>query len=178
MPVFPPSKVSDRELDEIAQYVTSLGNRPAFALVDVPREDSFQLHWMALFSLADDFAEEASQHVGAIIELVTGPHRAQMIQIRTEIQTGNYHTAVHSLEGMLPRIGAGDLSYLGIYLGLARNAGSNGDIQTATHYLEHASDSLCCANEAIVMKITKIQDQLEIGNIANVVRGIEELIDK
>ena len=178
MPVFPPSRISDRELDEIAQFVESRENGYIFDQTNSTGEESFQMHWMALSSLADNSPEEAIQHVDDLIEQVTGPHRFHMIQIRTEIQTGNYHTAVHSLEDMVPGIKAGELSFLGIYIGLARNAASIGDIQTTTHHVDHALGSVYADKNPFETQLRNIQDQLEIGNIANAVRELEELIDR
>ena len=78
MPVFPPDKVSNEELAEIAEYVSGLSVDYAHLIpVDLGAAVA-QHYWMALFALEDDGQEEARHHISHIIELVAGDHLARM----------------------------------------------------------------------------------------------------
>lgn len=76
MPLFPPSKISNQELDEIARFVESLENGVIDNGMDSPREETMRKHWMILLSLVDGSPDDAIRHADDIIETVTGPHRA------------------------------------------------------------------------------------------------------
>ena len=78
MPVFPPSKISNAELDQIAEYIESLEGDHAHMRVADPGEDLSQHHWMTLFALEDGSTNEALHHIDHIVSQVTGQHLSQM----------------------------------------------------------------------------------------------------
>lgn len=176
MPIFPPSKISNPELDHIARYVESLGDGNIFVKSDDLNQHLFQQHWLILISLAEGSPEEAIRYTDNIIGVVSGPHQSQMIQLRNDIETGNLHSAVHSVERMLTGVQESDSDFLGIRIKLTRNAAQAGDAATAAHYLSHASISVGSVNALLNTQIANIQGSLDSGDLSNAVRELEELI--
>ncbi|MBC8281924.1 MAG: hypothetical protein H8E48_14160 [Chloroflexi bacterium] len=99
-----------------------------------------------------------------------------MIQIKAEIQTGDYHAAVHTLGDMVAGIELTNISLLGIHIAMSRNSALDGDSETAVLYLDHTFDGFCCDNSLFAEQLTKIQGQLKAGNIDDAVLGLEELL--
>jgi hypothetical protein len=60
MPVFPPDKVSNQTLAQIAEYIEALPGEHAHQMQGGTKEALTQRHWMALFALES----EGDEHKG------------------------------------------------------------------------------------------------------------------
>ena len=137
MPVFPPDRVSNQELAQIAAYITSLSG-PHGHMAPVSLADAIsQHHWMALFALKDDAQVEAIHHISHIIELVEGDHLAKMRESLQTIEAGNVHDAEHTIEDMLAGTASPGLDEKEVHLRLAITSIKVEDPGDATHHLEH-----------------------------------------
>ena len=137
MPVFPPDKVSNPELDILAQWVASLSGghahtRPADAGAAVANH-----HWMALFALEAGNVDEARHHVDHIIELVEGDHLSRMKKIAESLVGEDAHDAIHAIQEMLVGTVAIDLTESSMHLRLALSAVRVDDVAEAMHHVEH-----------------------------------------
>ena len=176
MPVFGPSVISNEELNLIALFVASLSHDDTFTVMDDQSQTVFQEHWMILFSLADGFSEEAIRHADNIIKLVSGPHQAELKQASALIESGNTHEAVHLVENMVAGVEVENLNFLGIRVKMSHRATLVGDINTAVHFLSHASESLNADNELLYSRIQEIVNSLDSGNLEQASLGLEEII--
>ena len=93
MRVFPPLKITNEELGQIAEYDESLeGNHLHVPLVD-PGAALSQHHWMTLFALEDGSADEVVHHIDHIIAQVSGQRLFQMDNVELEFNQEAVETA-------------------------------------------------------------------------------------
>ena len=139
MPVFPPDKISNGELLEIAGFIESLSGDHAHQRPAAKADALAQHHWMSLFALEDGKPSEAAHHINHVIELVTGSHLASMQEAIQLIESANLHDAEHMIEGMIAGTAAPDVTSPEMHLRLAASSAvvENGD--DAIHHLEHYS---------------------------------------
>ena len=80
MPVFPPNKISNEEMEAITTFIDGLEGERQHGHSDAPTgPDELALHhWMALFSIEAGDPGEGSHHLGHIVDLTEGEHLAQM----------------------------------------------------------------------------------------------------
>ena len=175
MPVFPPSQISNSELNEIAEYIESLGGDHMHMVMNEPAQESAQHHWMTLFALEDGAAEEAVHHIDHIINLVTGQHLVQMNQARSEIEAGELHEGLHIIENMLAGVQVEDLTPSEMHAGLARSSALIDDAEGALHHLDHISEALS-GDPAVAGHVAEIRELLESGNLRDAAHELEELV--
>ncbi len=171
MPVFPPSQISNAELNEIAEYIESLGGEHLHMTSDDPDQSLTQHHWMILFALEDDSTEEAVHHIDHVSGLVTGQHLAQMTEAKEAIEAGNTHEGVHIIENMLAGIQVDDLTPSEMHANMARSSALVDDIEGALHHMEHISASL-----GQTQAVVEILEMLESGNLSDAAHELEELV--
>ena len=107
MPVFPPDKISNAELDVLAQWVDDLlGGHAHIRPADVGGAVANH-HWMALFALEADNVTEAGHHVDHIMELVESEHLSRMEKIAESLAEGDVHESIHAIQEMLVDNGLG-----------------------------------------------------------------------
>ena len=177
MPVFPPSKISNKELSQIAEYIESLeGDHLHMRVVD-PGAALSQHHWMTLFALEDDSASEAVHHINHIIDQVTGEHLSQMTEAKQETDGGRIHEAIHIIENMLAGVQVDDLTPSEMHASLARSSVLIDDIDGALHHLDHLMEALN-ADPAVASQVAEIRGLLESGEISDAAHELEELTGK
>lgn len=174
MPVFPPSKISNSELAQIAEYVESLTGEHAHVKVVDPGASSAQHHWMTLFALEDDSADEAVHHIDHIIDLVVGQHLSQMKEAKEKTEAGNLHDAIHIIENMLAGVQVEDLTPSEMHASLARSSVLIDDIDGALHHLDHIMERLS-RDPAVEGRVAEIRDLLESGDISDAAHELDEL---
>ncbi len=174
MPVFPPSKISNAELGQIAEYIESLEGDHAHMRVVDPGEALSQHHWMTLFALEDDSANEAVHHIDHIISQVTGQHLSQMKEAKEETEAGNLHESIHIIENMLAGVQVDDLTPSEMHASLARSSLLIDDIDEALHHLDHFMERMS-GDQSIASLVAEIRDLLETGDIADAAHELEEL---
>jgi len=175
MPVFPPDRVSNQELAQIAEYITSLGG-PHAHIAPVSLADAIaQHHWMALFALKDEAQDEAQHHINHIIELVEGDHLARMRESLRILEAGNLHDAEHVIEGMLAGTATPGLDQKEVHLRLAITSIKVEDPGDATHHLEHYLGLVGDSNEAEIG--VAIMDLLGAGDLSEAEHHISELTE-
>ncbi len=175
MPRSGPEQISDDELEEIADYIESLGpvgehNEP------IAMEDALTVHhWMALSALESDNPTEAEHHVRHIIEIVTDPeHKSQMEAILEDVLAGKDHDASHAVEEMLVMKAEPELPMRKMHLQLALASIAAGVSQDAKHHLEH-SINLATGDDKI--RGEEIIELLEQNNIHDAEHELEELLE-
>ncbi len=174
MPVFPPSKISNEELGQIAEYIESLeGDHVHMRVVD-PGEALSQHHWMTLFALEDGSADEAVHHIDHIIAQVAGQHLSQMEEAKDETEGGELHEAIHIIENMLAGVQAEDLTPSEMHAALARSSALINDIDGANHHLDHVMERMS-GDQSTASQVAEIRDLLESGNIGDAAHELEEL---
>ena len=177
MPVFPPDRVSNQELEEIAAYITTLSG-PHGYMAPVSIADAIAQHqWMALFSLKDEAQDEAMHHISHIIELVEGDHLARMNESLRVLEAGNLHDAEHIIEDMLAGTADLGLHEEEVHLRLAVTSIKVEDAADATHHLEHylgliEVDSQEAGIGAAVLGL------LEAGDLSEAEHQISELTEE
>lgn len=137
MPVFPPDKISKEELEEIAEYVASLGGGHGHAQTMNVGDAVAQHHWMALFALEQEDQQEATHHLNHLMELVSGDHAARMQEALKETEAGRYHDGAHVVEEMLAGIDPLELTQRDMHLRLAISAARVEEAPEAIHQMEH-----------------------------------------
>ena len=177
MPVFPPSKISNAELNQIAEYIESLGGDHVHMRITDPGEALAQHHWMALFALEDDSRDEAVHHINHIIDQVTGEHLSQMKEAKQESEGADIHEAIHIIENMLAGVQVDDLTTSEMHAALARSSVLIDDIDGVLHHLDHLMDSLS-GDPAFVSQVAEIRDLLESGEMSDAAHELEELTGK
>ncbi len=174
MPVFPPSKISNAELDQIAEYIETLEGDHAHIRVVDPGEALSQHHWMTLFALEDDSANEAVHHIDHIISQVTGQHLSLMEEAKGETERRNLHEAIHIIENMLAGVQVEDLTPSEMHARLARSSLLIDDIEGTLHHLDHFMERLS-GDQAIASLVAGIRELPEAGDIADAAHELEEL---
>jgi hypothetical protein len=174
MPIYPPSKISDAELDEITKYIHSLKGEHGHVGFENLKLASFQHHWMALLALENESTEDAVHHVDHVIEVVEGEHRSQMIDVKEQIEAENIHDGAHVIQAMLTGDESRGLTSLDISGGLARSSLQSNDIGGAVHHLDHLLDTLSAGT--IVDRIGAIKRLIDSGNLSDAVEDLDQLI--
>lgn len=174
MPVFPPSKISNAELGQIAEYIESLEGDHLHMRPANLAEALSQHHWMALVALEDDSPDEAIHHIDHIIDQVTGQHLAQMEEAKAETEDGNLHEAIHIIENMLAGVQVDDLTPSEMHASLARSSALIDDIDGAMHHLDHIVERLS-GDLAFENRVAEIRNLLESGDISEAAHELEEL---
>jgi len=178
MPAFGPSKISDSELDDIAEYIQGLGVSGGHADVEMTDRNlaSFQHHWMALLALEDGSLNDAVHHIDHIIEVATGPHLSQMIKVKEEIATGRIHEGIHTIQTMLIGTAGAGLTPLDIHPGLARSSINVGDLDDVSHHLDHILEDV--NGGTLTADVAEIRRLLELGELADATNKLQALMDK
>ena len=140
MPLFPPDKLTDTELDKIVVYIGALPEYHAHHKpVDVSKD--IVLHqWMALLALEADDLPEAIQQMEHINGLSPGDPLSWVQETLGIMAQGNVHDAIHAIQETLTETaqeaGPG-LNLEEIYLRLALSAVRVENISDATHHIHH-----------------------------------------
>ena len=174
MPLFPPDKVSNSELGEIAGFIESLSGAHAHQRPAAKSDALAQHHWMALFALEDDRPSEASHHINHVIELVLGEHLGRMQEALRLIESANLHDAEHMIEEMIAGTAAPGVTGPDMHLRLAASSAVVVNAEDAIHHLEHyrALVSIDSPEAAIVLEAIEL---LEAGELADAEHEISEL---
>ena len=154
MPVFPPDKITNDELDRIAAFITALAGDH---LHQTPSDLGQALtlhHWMALFALEGAESEDAIHHVEHIVELVSGDHLARMLEVFDDIEAGRTHDATHTIEEMLAGTASQEVTNEILHLQLALSASRIENAASAVHHIDHlldvSTDDLRAINQQIL----------------------------
>ena len=174
MPVFSPSKISNAELGQIAEYVESLEGDHAHMRVVDSGEALSQHHWMTLFALEDDSTNEAVHHIDHIISQVTGQHLSLMEEAKEETEGGNLHESIHIIENMLAGTQLEDLTPSEMHASLARSSLVVDDIDGTLHHLDHFMERMS-GDQTIASLVAEIRELLETGDIVDAAHELEKL---
>ncbi len=175
MPVFPPDKLSNGELVEIAGFIESLSGTHAHQRPAAKADALAQHHWMALFALEDEQPSEAAHHINHVIELVSGEHLARMNEAIQLIESANLHDAEHMIESMIAGTAAPDVSDLEMHLRLAASSAVVASAEDAIHHLEHYSALIDVDSPEAAIALEAIE-LLEAGELAKAGHEISELV--
>ena len=180
MPVFPPDRLSNSEMGEIAGFIQSLSGAHGHQRPVARADASAQHHWMALFALEDGQPSEAAHHINHVIELVSGEHLARMGDALRLIESANPHDAEHVIEGMIAGTAAPDVTSPEMHLRLAASSAIVVSAEDAVHHLEHYSDLIADASPEAAIALGAIEllragELVEAGHeISGLVGGEDE----
>ena len=174
MPVFPPDKVSNGELGEIAGFIESLSGAHAHQRPAAKADALAQHHWMALFALEDGKPPEAAHHVNHVIELVSGEHLDRMQDAIQLIESAELHDAEHLIEGMIAGTAAPGVTSSEMHLRLAASSAVVENAQDAIHHLEHYSALIDVESPEAAIALEAIE-LLDAGELAEAEHEISEL---
>ena len=173
MPVFPPDKISNEELDEIAMYIGGLGEGHAHMSGAVSPGEVVLHHWMALSSIEADNVTEAVHHLGHIIELTEGQHRAQMEKTITLLNEGSVEEGTRIVEAMLAGLEHVDMDESSIHLTLALSSAVVEQVDVAERHVEHFLETATGEDQEAAEHILSL---LQDGEIHDAVDGLEKLL--
>jgi mono/diheme cytochrome c family protein len=137
MPVFPPDKISDAQLNSLVEYVTSLSGGHAHQMSSDLGAEMETHHLMAISAIEIEDIDEAVHHIEHVVGLTEGDHRAQMQSAIADLEAGSLHDAEHHIKEMLAGILADDLMGDTMHLKLALSSTRVGDTDSAIHHVEH-----------------------------------------
>jgi thioredoxin-like negative regulator of GroEL len=172
MPVFPPDKVSNEEMEAITQFIDGLGGEHEHVESADGPDELVLHHWMALLSIEADDPEEGAHHLGHIAELTEGDHLAQMKKAIALLEDGDAHDGAHIVEEMLAgleEVGEDDPE---THLALALSSARVGEKDSAMHHLEHYLDSISDGQREAVEETLSLLDS---GMMHDAVDRLEEL---
>ncbi|MCH7746255.1 MAG: cytochrome c [Chloroflexi bacterium] len=173
MPVFPPDKISNEELEEIAMYIGGLGGGHAHMSGAVTPGEVVLHHWMTLSSIEADNVPEAIHHLGHIIELTEGQHRSQMEKTITLLNEGSVEEGTRIVEQMLAGLEHVEMDESSIHLTLALSAASVEQIDVAESHVEHFLEA---AEGEDLEAAEHIISLLHDGEIHDAVDALENLL--
>ena len=173
MPVFAPDKITNEELDLIAQFIHSLpGGHGHTTPADIGR-DMVNHHWMALLSLEESAVPEAIHHVNHIIDLVEGEHLARMRTILQQLEAGDIHESTHGIQDMLAGTADPALSVERMHLQMALSSLRVDDAEGAMHHVSHFLETATGEEAQQAQGILDAVRQLEFQEAEHL---IEELL--
>ena len=173
MPVFPPDKISNEELDAIAMYISELGEGHAHMAASATPGEVVLHHWMTLSSIEADNVPEAVHHLGHIIELTEGQHRAQMEKTITLLNEGSVEEGTRIVEQMLAGLEHVDMDESSIHLTLALSSANVEQIDVAERHVEHFLETATGEDHEAAEHILSL---LQNGELHDAVDGLEKLL--
>ena len=174
MPVFPPDKVSNEEMETITTFIDGLEGERQHMHSEAPSgPDELALHhWMALFSIEAGDPKEGAHHLGHIVDLTEGEHLALMKKAIGLLEEGDVHEGSHIVEEMLAGLEEVGLDDSGMHLTLALSSARVGDKDASLHHLEHFLDSTSGERHEAAEKIESL---LRADTVHDAVDRLEEL---
>ena len=174
MPIFPPDKISNKEMQAITEFIDGLeaDNEHAHAQASVGPDELSLHHWMALFPIEADDPKEGAHHLGHIVDLTEGEHLAQMQKAIALLEEGEVHEGAHIVEGMLAGLDEVGLDESGMHLTLALSTARVGEHGASLHQLEHFLDSTTGERHEADEEIVSM---LQTGAVHDAVDHLEEL---
>ena len=137
MPIFPPDKISNEELEAIAEFIGGLSGGHAHVMVPGSGNELTLHHWMALFAIEAGDDSEAIHHVRHLMDLTEGQHRARMQDTLLFIEAGETHEAAHVVESMLAGIDQTGIDEATMHLTLGLSSARVDEAEIAAHHIEH-----------------------------------------
>ncbi len=177
MPVFPPDRITNEELEQIAEFIDSLAGGHLHQRPSDIRQAVALHHWMALLSLEEDDIAEAIHHVVHINELVEGEHLVRMQAVLQQLQGGDFHEATHGIQEMLAGTAESDLATGAMHLQLALSGLRVEDVDGAVHHLEHflqTTTGIAKERGEAILQALQSQDMEEAEHIIVELLGIDE----
>ena len=173
MPIFPPDRISNEELDAIAEFIDGLEGGHAHGRPPGSGDELTLHHWMALFALEAEDGSEATHHVRHIMELTEGQHLARMKDTISLIETGEIHEAGHVIETMLAGLEGADIDEATMHLKLALSSARVDEAVIAAHHVEHFLDTVTDHEHESGKEIL---DTLAAGELLEAVHGLERVL--
>lgn len=173
MRVFPPLKITNEELGQIAEYDESLeGNHLHVPLVD-PGAALSQHHWMTLFPLEDGSADEVVHHIDHIIAQVTGQRLFQMEEAKKRPKRDTCKKRYTSSRTCWPAF-----KWMTLHPPRCKTAWPAlallDDINGALHHLDHFMERMG-GDQAAASLVAEIRELLESGDINDAAHELGEL---
>lgn len=173
-PAFPPSQISEKELDKLALYINNLvpATQPVQEWERAAPETVH--HWMALLAIKNNDAADARQHLKDALTFVKEPkHKAEMEKTMNMIAQGKMHDAEHEIEEMAGRQSPSGISMQRFHLELTRKALEMQDLSEVKKHIEHFIDKATNKQKITARELLK---KAEKGDFHEAEHELEELI--
>lgn len=140
MTVFPPEKISNEDLQELAEYIGGLEGGHAHARAGMSGDDLLMHHWMALFALEAGDIHDGSHHLDHILDAAEGQHLRMMEQSKDLLSEGGVHEAEHIIEEMLAGLDEAEIDLPTMHMRLALSSLKADDLTNVVHQVEHFAE--------------------------------------
>lgn len=176
MPKFGTDQISDKELEELVEFITGLTGNGHQEPLDMAPEDLVTMHhWMAILALKVDQLPEAKHHVEHIIELVEEEdHLHRMEEVLEDLNASNLHDAEHTIEDMLAGTAEPELSHSELHLQMILSALSVRDEEDARHHLQHFMEEAMPDRKEMGQEVMGHLDMGEIHEAKELVKRMIE----
>ncbi|MBI4186675.1 MAG: cytochrome c [Chloroflexi bacterium] len=175
MMAFPASQLSDHELDEIAEFIASLGEAKA-PVQEWEKQTTETMHyWMALLAIKEGDTEDASHHLQDVLTFVKEPmHKTETEKALNMIAQGNAHDAEHEIEEMAGSESPSGITMQRFHLILAQRAVEAENATNVKHHLDHFVIEATEAEKEIAQEALEL---VEKGDFHEAEHEIEELLE-
>lgn len=173
MPVFPPDKVSNEEMDALSVFIGGLGGEHKHVR-DASSPDEMALHhWMALFSIEAGDPVEGAHHLGHIVDLTEGEHLAQMKKAIALLEEGDTDEGARIVERMLAGLEEVGLDVSEIHLTLALSSARVEETGLSIQHVQHFLDLSTGQRKETAEEILAL---LRSGDVQDAVSQLEALL--
>ncbi|MBI4243408.1 MAG: cytochrome c [Planctomycetes bacterium] len=174
MMAFPPSQLSDRELDKIAEFIASLGEAKTPVQEWEKETTETMHHWMALLAIKDGDAEDAKHHLQDALTFVKEPmHKTETEKALNMIAQGKVHDAEHEIEEMAGAESPSGVTMQRFHLILAQRGVEAESATNVKHHLDHFVIKATEAEKKIAQEALELVGK---GNFHEAEHEIEELL--
>ena len=177
MPLFPPDKLTNNELDKIIVYIRALPEAHTHHKPVNVKRDMALHQWMALLALEANDLPEVAQQMQHINGLSLGDPLPWVQDVLRTMEEGSIHDTTHAVEKTLAETAQAAtghrLTLEEIYLQLALSAMRIENIARAMHHVDHFLEiAVGDLREEGRLVLTSLQE----GDFYDAEKGLEQLV--
>lgn len=175
MMAFPPSQLSDRELNEVAEFVAGLAGAKAPVKEWEKQTTETIHHWMAMLAIKGNNTEDTKHHLQDVLAYIPkSMHRAEIEKTLNLIAQGNVHDAEHEIEEMAGAQSPSGITIRRFHLVLAQRGIEAKSAIEVKHHLDHFLAKATAAERKIVQEALEL---VEKGDLHEAEHEVEELLN-
>lgn len=176
MPSFSQAQLSDAELDEVAAFLSSLGEAEA-SVQDWEKAAPETMHyWLALLAIKTGDAQNAKHHLEDVLGFIREPvQRTKMEEALGMMGKGNMHDAEHEIEEMAGSESPAGISVQRFHLTLAMSGVEAENANEVKHHLDHF---MAKATEEQKEIVKEALEKIEMNDFHEAEHEIEELMQE
>ncbi|MBI2328990.1 MAG: cytochrome c [Chloroflexi bacterium] len=175
MPAFSPAQLGDSDLNEIAEFIASLGMAKAPVPEWEKQTTETMHHWMALLAIKGGDAADARHHLQDALTLIQEPvKKTEMEKALNMMAQGNMHDAEHEIEEMAGAESPSGITRQRFHLILAQRDVEAENATGVKHHLDHFIVKATEAEKRIAQEALEL---VEKGDFHEAEHEIEELLN-